>query len=446
MWVDFDGNNTVDTGDQVTTYTFSTIKGGGAGDSKIETGHLLQKVQYPDSADVVTFAYNAQIQQIWTKDQAGNVIETDFDLAGRETHRRVTTVATGFDGAVQRISTTYNDRGLRELVTQYNDPDVGEGTLADEVKFNYDDWGNLEKFEQDHDSAIGGTLLYDIDYTYAKAGTSNGRNTIRRSTMDLPDGNVISFIYDTAGLNSYDDLASRVSQVKDGSVKLALYDYLGVGQVVGIDHPEPDVFSNRYLASNYDALDNFNRVEDDIWYKDLATDVAFFDLDVTFDRNSNITATVDNIHVDGSGNGLFDVRYTLDDLDRLRTAKEGDWDGATLSNLTRQQLWEDGSGNLALDQVGNWDYVKLDLNGDNVFTGTNEYKDDRTHNDANELTGRDTDDNEADDFTLTYDAVGNLTDDAENYKYEYDAFGRLRTVKNQSSRPWPGCRGRGYGR
>ena len=44
--------------------------------------------------------------------------------------------------------------------------------------------------------------------------------------------------------------------------------------------------------------------------------------------------------------------------------------------------------------------------GDYVDTG--EYNDDRTHNDANELTARDTDDNGTDDFTLTYDKVGNL--------------------------------------
>ena len=431
MWVDFDGDNAVDVGDQETIYTYGTTKGIAAGDSKIATGHLLQKVQYPESegppVEVASFAYNAQFQGIWTQDQEGNIIETDFDLAGRETHRRVTTVATGFDPAVQRISTTYNTRGFPELVTQYNDATVGApDTVVDEVKSNYDDWGIVSKLEQDHNSAIGGTLLYDIDYTYAKA--TSGRNTIRRSTMDLPDGNVISFVYS----GGYDNEASRVSQVKDGSVVLATYDYNGVSQVVGIDYLQADVFMHRFSGGSYDRLDRFDRVTSDIWTKDLATDVDFFDLDITYDRNSNITATVDNIHVDGSGNGLFDVRYTLDNLNRLRTAKEGDWDGSTLSNLTRQQLWEDASGNLALDQVGNWDYVKLDLNGDGVFTGPNEYKDDRTHNKVNELTARDVNDDDTDDYAPRYDKTGNLTDDVENYEYEYDAFGRLRKVKNQS--------------
>ena len=84
--------------DQDTTYTFGTTKGVSAGDSKIASGHLLQKVTYPDSgsgSDVVTYAYNAQGQRVYMKDQSGNVIETDYDDAGREKHRRVTTLAGG---------------------------------------------------------------------------------------------------------------------------------------------------------------------------------------------------------------------------------------------------------------------------------------------------------------------------------------------------------------
>ena len=64
------------TGDQITTYTYGTTKGTSAGDSKIGTGHLPHEVKYPDSTgstDVVSYAYNAQGQEIWRKDQDGNV-------------------------------------------------------------------------------------------------------------------------------------------------------------------------------------------------------------------------------------------------------------------------------------------------------------------------------------------------------------------------------------
>jgi RHS repeat-associated protein len=54
-------------------------------------------------------------------------------------------------------------------------------------------------------------------------------------------------------------------------------------------------------------------------------------------------------------------------------------------------------------------------------------------NAANEWGARDTDDDGTANYTLTCDAVGNLTDDGEAYKFVYDAFGRLRQVKETAS-------------
>ena len=197
------------------------------------TGHLLQKVQYPDSSggsDVVTYAYNAQFEEFYKKDQAGNVFERDLDEAGREEHLRITTLASGFDGAVRRISTTYRSLGQTDLVTQYDNATVGSGSIVDEVKFTYDGWGNITTFEQDRNSAVGASGSvddYEVSYGYAKA--TSGRNTIRRSSMTLPSGNVITIDY-TA---DKDDEASRVSKLKDGETTLVTYDYLGAGQLVG---------------------------------------------------------------------------------------------------------------------------------------------------------------------------------------------------------------------
>ncbi len=419
--------------DQTTTYTFGTVKGTSAGDSKIATGHLLQKVTYPDSAggtDVVTFAYNAQGHLIWTKDQEGNVIETDFDDLGRETQRRVTTLITGFDGAVRRISTTWDSLGRRQLVTQHDNATVGSGSVVNEVKFTHDDWGSLEKFEQDRDSAVtGGGNDYEVSYTYAKA--TSGRNTVRRTGMTMPNGASLTYTYLSAAGKLEND-ASRVSQVKVGTTVVAAYDYNGVAQVVGTDYPEPDVMWMQYgsTSGSYPDLDRFNRVTSSRWTKDLSTDRDFYDIDIAYDRNSNIELVEDNVH------GGFDVDYVMDNLNRLRKAEGGTWNGSSIASRTRQQLWQDPSGNLALDQVGNWDQVRLDLNGDNDFVDAGgEYDDDRTHNAANELTARDTDDNGTDNFTLTHDKVGNLADDGEYYTYVYDPFGRLRKVKTRDATP-----------
>jgi RHS repeat-associated protein len=103
-------------------------------------------------------------------------------------------------------------------------------------------------------------------------------------------------------------------------------------------------------------------------------------------------------------------------------AEEGTLSAGSITSKKRDQQW-------TLTHTGNWDYDKVDLTGDGDFVDTDEVNDHRTHNAVNELTSRDTDNSGSDNYTLTYDAVGNLTDDGKDYEYEYDAFGRLRKVK-----------------
>jgi YD repeat-containing protein len=88
-----------------------------------------------------------------------------------------------------------------------------------------------------------------------------------------------------------------------------------------------------------------------------------------------------------------------------------------------------------------WSIRKLDLDGDLNYNETGELNENNPltssnplyFNAANEWLKRDTDNNGSPNYTLTYDAVGNLTDDGEAYKFVYDAFGRLVEVKNQSN-------------
>ncbi|MBL8762105.1 MAG: hypothetical protein JNL50_12465 [Phycisphaerae bacterium] len=44
-------------------------------------------------------------------------------------------------------------RGQTQTVTQYDHATAGSGSVVDEVKYTYDDWGNVTLFEQDHNSA-----------------------------------------------------------------------------------------------------------------------------------------------------------------------------------------------------------------------------------------------------------------------------------------------------
>lgn len=430
MHVDFDGDDAVDSIDQVTTWTFGVVDG--TKGSLVDSGRLLYKVVYPEAsasqaeADrTVFYGYNAQGEQVYLEDQDDNVIETEFDDSGRELHRKATTIGGSFDNTVQRISTTYDSLGRVSTVGQYDDDDPASGSIIDEVKYTYEDWGNISKVEQDHDSAVGGTLLYDVDFAYEK--NTDGRNTIRRTTFDLPDGNQITFTYDSA-TTSHDDDASRVTEVKDGAVILADYGYLGADTVIGIEYPEPDLFGVRYDPADtddYRDLDRFNRVTRDRWYRDLSTDLYFFDHQVSWDRNSNVTLVQDEVFNSGVSADM-DTEFTMDDLNRLTRAQ---W-GTYTTSITSE--WRDT--NWTLDQVGNWEDVFLDLDADDTYdSGTGEYDDDRVHEQANNITTRDVDDDETIDYTLTYNKRGDITDDAEHFEYVWDAFGRLKKVKNQSS-------------
>ena len=200
------------------------------------------------------------------------------------------------------------------------------------------------------------------------------------------------------------------------------YRYLGLDRVVGTAYDEPDAMSNLLgsSAGTYPGLDGFNRVVTSHWTKDLSTDVDFFNLGLAYDRNSNITSADDSVQAG------FDVLYTNDGLNRLARAEEGTLSGGSISSRTRDQQW-------TLNQTGNWTYDKVDLNGDGDFTDAGEVHDHRTHNVVNELEARDTDNNATDDFNLDYDAVGNLTDDGENYTFEWDAFGRMRKIRNRAN-------------
>ena len=76
-----------------------------------------------------------------------------------------------------------------------------------------------------------------------------------------------------------------------------------------------------------------NRVTSSRWTKDLATDVDFYDVDLTYDRNSNITMAIDNVH-EG-----FDVIYTMEDLNRLTRAQEGSESSGSITSETRDKTW-----------------------------------------------------------------------------------------------------------
>jgi RHS repeat-associated protein len=433
MWVDFDGDGTKDTSgtiDQVTTYTYGTTKGSGTGDSRISTGHLLQKVQYPDSSDatndVVKHAYNAQGQAIYQKDQNGTEHVYEYDTAGRPTHDCVVNPGTDIDTSILRISTTYLSRGTVDTVTQYNHATVGSGTAKDQVQFTFDGWGNVTKFEQDVDSAIAasGRAAFDVEYTYSKVTPTGGWPSVRRATMVNPTNSgwgTVQYDYGSTSSGAINHSISRVETLERSSTPLVEYRYIGAGMVATTWLHSPYVHSTLETGGGaYGRLDRFNRVTTSHWASSDA-DVDFYKVDLTYDENSNIQTADDALHETTGDKGRFDALYTVDGLDRLTNAREGHLSGGTISTAspndrTREQEWE-------LDQVGNWLHDKLDLDGSGGF----ETDWDGDFNAANEITSRTT--SGASD-TLAYDAAGHMTEQGLR-TFVYDAWGRLKKITRE---------------
>jgi RHS repeat-associated protein len=434
LWVDLDGLDTdgvTDTGDQVTTYAYGVTTTDSPGASEINSGRLLRTVTYPDSggaSDTVRFAYDATGAQIFMQDQAGTVIQTVYDTGGRETHRRATATGSGIDTAVLRITTAYTTRGQVDTVTQYDNATAGSGTIVDQVQYAYDEWGNVTTFDQDWNSAISGDAV-DVDYSWGLAQTEGTGiyRQLRGTGMTLPDGTSVSYAYSSAS-SYHDDELGRVTSVQVASTYVATYEYNGLASLVGTEYPESDLLYTRYNTSGtFDRIDRFNRVTSDLWTRGIDTDADpayeayrdFYDVDISWSRSSNIDLVEDQVYPG------WDVAYTNDGLERLSQAKRGTWNGSAITSPLHDEQW-------TLSQTGNWEVYKLDLNGDTDFTDTDELNDDQTFNVVNELTARDTDDNGTDNYTLTYDAAGNMTDDGKDYEFLYDAWGRLVEVQNQS--------------
>ena len=433
MWVDIDGDGVQDTNDQVTTYAFGVTKGSGTMDSSIASNRLLASVAYPDTAggtDKVFYAYNALGQQKAVKDQAGNILTSTFDNAGRQTARTVDTLISGFDGAVRRVETAFDTLGRPTTVTQYDA--TTSGTVVDEVKSTYDAWGNPAGLFQDVNSAVAasGGDDWSVQLTHAKSAPAAGRQTLRVTAQDLyrAQSSKQGVTYDyLSSSGRHDDTLSRVSAVKAGGTTVASYEYLGMGRVANVRLDPVSVFTSLYdpagSAGAYANMDRFGRVTASKWTKDLSTDVDFYHIANTFDRNSNLTLWDDQIYPG------WDSSVTVDGLNRVTKSASGTWSGSAIASATRTEDWTV----TGLDQLGNWTRYKRDLNADGDWADADELDDTRTHNLANELTGRDTDTSGVDNYALTYDAVGNLTNDGQTYKFEYDAFGRLRKIRDQSN-------------
>lgn len=78
----------------------------------------------------------------------------EYDKLGRLEHDRVKALASGLDGAVLRVTRSYDVRGLLEKLTSYDNATVGSGNIVSEVKYEYNGFMLLTKESQSHEGAV----------------------------------------------------------------------------------------------------------------------------------------------------------------------------------------------------------------------------------------------------------------------------------------------------
>jgi RHS repeat-associated protein len=371
------------TGVQTTYYVYGTDVGGIT--PAVYRNDLVRAEIYPDSDDTtglgdgndgtydrVEFQYNRQGQRIEMKDQLTSVHAYELDKLGRLTHDRVTTLATGVDGAVRRISTSYDIRGLREKVTSYDNATVGSGNVVNEVAWEYNDLGALEKEYQEHEGAKDANTLYvqyNADTTAASGEYTKG---LRPTSVRYPNARLVHLTYGSSGSDA--DNLNRLDAIQADSGgspgdTLAAYTYLGLGTVVIEDYQQPDVKLDHYTSGTYGGFDRFGRVVDQKWY-DYGASADRDRYTYGYDRASNRT------YRENTTASAKDEFYTYDGVNRLVNLDRGDLnEGKTAISGTpaREEDW-------GLDMTGNWsDYLQK-------TSGSTDLDQERTHNKVNEIT------------------------------------------------------------
>lgn len=413
------------TGDQLTQYVY----GATLSDSDIASSQLKRYEILPDStggSDRLSFAYNRQGEVIQVTDQNGTVHAYDYDLLGRKTQDRVTVLGTGVDGAVRRIATTYEVRGMVASVTSYDNATVGSGSVVNQDTMEYDEFGQLVSEAQSHSGAVTGTTA-KVQYAYEDGSA----NTIRQTAMTYPNGRVLSYSYGASGGDN--DALSRVQSLVDGNgtTHLAIYSYLGLSTFVETEYAEPTTVCTLIGTTGgidpdtgdiYRGVDRFGRIKDLVW-NNYTTDTDLERVKHSYDRVGNRIWRMNPV----DPNRKHDEYYWYDDIHRLRDMERGTLNAANTSILspTFAQCW-------SLDATGNWDRFREDNDGEGQWSLIQS----RVSNSANEVTVISNQTGAAW-GQPAYDPAGNMTsmpqpvNPATTFDLIYDAWNRLVELKNQ---------------
>ena len=349
-----------------------------------------------DNGDHVSTAYDRIGRTTATTDQRGVVHTFSYDSAGRLAADTVTDLGTTglVDDAVLRVGTTYDDLGRVRSVTNYSD--TAGTTAVNQVRYEYDGWGNLSREYQEHDGAVDANTLF-VQYDYDDGATAGVAQYVRLAEVTYPNGREVQYGYGTAG--AIDDIMSRLATIGDAGGTLAAYTYLGSGKVVTEDYVEAEVKLD-YAHDNLAGFDRFGRVVDQLWTDYGADpDVVLDRYTYTYDRAGNRTSKTNAL------NTALSETYDYNDLDELIS---------TIRNDGFDQSWD-------LDALGNWSEFDDD--------GTAQTRDTNAANEITSTTGI---------ATPAYDRAGNMTtipsptdaDPSHTLAGKYDAWNHLVEVSD----------------
>jgi YD repeat-containing protein len=398
------------TGSQVTTWTYGTTRP----TSGIASSRLLVKKTYPDGGDDhVDYTYNRLGELLTKADQNGSVHSFLYNPLGQMTHDQVTTLGANVDGAVRRISNTYDNQQRIETVTSWDNATPGSGSEINQVGYAYNDFGQQITDQQEHSGAINGNTP-DVAYTFADGAD----NTTRLEKITYPSGHEVEMDYGTVA--EMDDILSRVAGIESDGTTEASYQYLGYGTTVVADYPVPGI-ELTYLAQSgevqnygdpYNGLDSFGRIADHRWIKGTS------DLERTqYGYTENSLKQWRRNPVATAAGQKEDDLYGYDDLSQIKSRDRGNLTPANaITNVVEEEDW-------TYDPAGNWDQYDHTAGGSTINQT-------RTHTKVNEIATYN-----ANAAPRQYDKAGNMTripvgaaTTSDYRNATWDAWNRLRRI------------------
>src|SRR5690606_23672875 len=97
---------------------------------------------------------NRRGELIGQTDPNGTVHEYRYDRLGRLLDDAVSTLGPGIDGAVRRISRSYDRAGRLESVSSWSEAAPGAGSVINEVRMRYNGFGQLVEEYQSHEGQV----------------------------------------------------------------------------------------------------------------------------------------------------------------------------------------------------------------------------------------------------------------------------------------------------